>query len=329
MKNMKCIPLFISLVVFSCILSFGMVRCSSKVNDSDAVNDCNITKEELSNAFDYKIYYEDEHFKISSKSFYSQETSIPGVSEVWHVNKDLSDSSLCAKSNPRYFGSGCGDSIPSITSVHYCPGENHLIVEGPTCDAGIIATFIVDMNTGKFIQLPTNNGFVGFTNWNEYIIASSKENDIDYDLVLWYENIYILDWNGQIVDSSSTKNAEIEKTLPLIHHEANWDVKKIKLDKHIRLYPPVDDSSFYGNEFQVVYPELSRSDIMRLDTLCELRQGWRKNGNKYMYDYDDYNNSDGDSYGIFVSITVDPMKKTGIVRKGAYSHPENSPLNEQ
>ena len=204
----------------------------------------------------------------------------------------------------------------------YRPDKGKLIVEGPTCHAGTMATYIVDAKTGEYLCLPTNYGFVGYTNWNDYLLASSKFNDIDYDLVLWYENIYVLDWDGKIISYSSTKDRVIEEALPLVHNEAGWDIEEIKLDKHISLSPQYPDSLYYGNEFQVKYHAMSMKEIANMDSSNSLPKGWSKHGKKYYY------YSDDPEYGMFLTILVDTQNNTGIIRKGAYSNPQNKPKRQ-
>lgn len=270
----------------------------------------------------FTTFYEDDTLRITAKYFPSEEDYIPGMTEVWKVNKIHKDSVLCAKSNPRYFGRST-DSIPSIMNVWYRPGDTKMIVEGPSCHAGEEATYIIDLNNGSQILLPTNCGFIGYTNWNDYIIASEKVNDIDYDLVLWYENIYIFDWDGNVISKSSTKDDVIEAALPQIHHEAGWDIKNIRLTKHGRLTPKYKDEIFYGSQYEVSYPNLSETSIKQLENACEKEEGWTKREDKYLYTYNDYDNSD--NYGMFVMMCVDPIKKIGIILKGAYSNPKNFP----
>ena len=266
----------------------------------------------------YSIHYENDSVKISTINFPSEEPYVPGITEVWRVNTISGDSILCAKSNPHFF---CrrSDSIPSIVNVLYRPDKEKLIVEGPTCHAGTMATYIIESKTGEYICLPTNYGFVGYTNWNDYLLASSKFNDIDYDLLLCYENIYVLDWDGNIISFSSTKDRVIEDALPLIHHESGWEIEEIKLDKHINLMPHYPDSLYYGNEFQVKYHEISMKEIANMDSSNSLPEGWSKHGDKYYY------YSDDPEYGMFLTILVDSKNNTGIIQKGAYSNPQNKP----
>lgn len=171
-------------------IAYWLVPGFLKEEDFDDYADSK--RETVFDVLPYRISFENDSVKISTIHFPTNDPYMPRVTEVWRVNKTSGDSILCAKSNPHFFGRGC-DSIPSIVNVIYRPDKDKLIVEGPTCDAGTMATYIVDAKTGNYLCLPTNYGFVGYTNWNDYLIASSKFNDIDYDLVLWYENIYVLD----------------------------------------------------------------------------------------------------------------------------------------
>ena len=284
--------------------------------DDDA--DSRINHTSVFDTLPYGVHYENDSVKISSINFPSKEPYVPGITEVWRVNKLSGDSILCAKSNPLYFGRE-RDSIPSIVNVIYRPDKEKLIIEGPTCHAGSIATYIVDAITGEYLCLPTNCGFISYTNWNDYLIASSKFNDIDSDLELWYENIYVLDWDGKIISTTSTKDRVIEEALPLIHCEAGWYIEELKLDKYIRLRPQYPDSFYYGNEFHVKYHELAMKEISNFGYSYSLPEGWCKHGKKYYYYRDD------PEYGLFVTILVDSKNNIGIIRKGAYSNPQNKP----
>lgn len=274
------------------------------------------------NKFCYTNHYEDDTIRVTAKHFSSKEEFSPGLTEVWKVNKESNDSVLCVRSNPHCYGRSM-DSIPSINKVWYSPYDSKMIVEGPTCDAGHIATYIIDLNSGRQILLPTNCGFVGFTNWNDYIIASEKVNNIDYDLELWYENVYIFDWDGKVINISSTKNDVIEQALPLIHHEAGWNIEDVKLSSHKWLKPVFEDDQYYGSMYEVYYPSFSRETLKQLEKLCNQYDSWRKRGNKIHYFYNDYDTSD--KYGIFVTMTIDPIKKAATIHKGAYSNPKNAP----
>lgn len=287
----------------------------------DDYADITINNNNILNPLLYEVSYENDTVRISTIHFHSKEPYIPGITEVWRVNKLSGDSILCAKSNPRYFGKGSDsiDSIPSILEVIYRPDKEKLIVEGPTCHAGTMATYIVDAKTGEYLCLPTNNGFIGYTNWDGYLIASSKFNDIDNDLLLFYENIYIMDWDGKIISTSSTKDRIIEDALPEIHHEAGWDIVGIKLNKHIRLKPQYPDSLYYGNEFHVKYPELAMKEISNFGSYDPLPKGWSKHGKKYYY------YSDDPEYGLFLTILVDSRNNIGIIRRGVYSNTQNKP----
>ena len=69
-----------------------------------------------------------------------------------------------------------------------------------------MATYIVDVKNGEYKCLPTNYGFIGYTNWDDYLIASSKFREMDHDMLLIYENIYVLDWDGNIISEISTRD---------------------------------------------------------------------------------------------------------------------------
>lgn len=274
-------------------------------------------------ALSYEIHFENDSVKISTVNIPSEEPYIPGITEVWRVNKLKGDSILCVKSNPHYFGRGGErDSIPSIWNVMYLPDKEKLIVEGPTCHAGTIGSYIVDVENGEYQRLPTNNGVIGYTNWDDYIVASSKLNGEDVDVVLWYEKIYILDWTGNIISETSTKDKVIEEGLSDIHYEAGWHSEEIKLTKHIGLKPQYPDSLYYGNEFHVKYQGMAMKELANLGSSNSLPEGWCKHGKRYYY----YSNDN--EYGLFVTILVDSNNNTGIIRKGAYTNPKNKPKRQ-
>lgn len=266
----------------------------------------------------YKTHFENDSVKITTVSFPSENPYIPGVTEVWRVNKLSGDSILCVKSCPNYFGTGI-DSIPSIVNVFYRPDKGKLIVEGPTCPAGTIATYIVDAKTGRYICLPSNCGFIGYTNWNDYIIASSKQNDIDYDLILYYENIYVLDWNGNIISYSSTKDCVIEEALPFIHHEAGLEVNDVKLVGHKKISPQYKDDTFWGNRFECRYLSFTDTILQDLDSLVNASPKWTNDTGIYRFYDVDY------EYGMFMTIDIDNRTHTGIITKGAFGNRLNAP----
>lgn len=299
-----------------CFLTWiAFAACKDKTPEMDN------NKDDFENIYamaPYEINFENDSVKIVSLNFPSEDQFIPGITEVWRVDKSTGDSILCAKSDPRYFGVG-RDSIPSIMNVIYNPYDEKLIVEGPTCHAGLMATYIVDAKTGERICLPSNYGFIGYTNWDNYIIASSKFNDIDCDMVSWYETIYVLDWDGNIIAETSTKDAAIERGLPYIHNEAGLDIDQIKFINHQQLTPQYPDSSYYGNEFRVEYPEIAIKEIKNLSANNSLPEGWSKQGHIYYY----YSNDS--ELEMFLTITIDTKQNTGIIRKGMYSNPLNIP----
>lgn len=191
-----------------------------------------------------------------------------------------------------------------------------MIVEGATCHAGTIATYIIDLNNRKQIRLPTNAGFIGFTTWNVYIIACEKM-CVDPDFPR-YENVYIIDWDGNVVSSSSSEDYIIENSLLQIHLKAGLDINNIKLSKHIALTPKYDDESFFGRQYEISYTSLTDESIKKLEELCQQSDNWEKRGAKFHYhDIDDYN------WGLLVNIIIDPHKKTGIIRKCSFSNPKN------
>lgn len=277
--------------------------------------------EELFDILPYQISYENDSIKISTVNFPSEDPYLTGVTEVWLVNKLKGDSILCVKSDPRYFGRDA-DSIPTILNVMYRPDHEKLIVEGPTCFAGTVGTFIVDVRNGEYIKLPTNNGFIGYTNWGDYIVASSKFNGVDSYLALWYENIYVLDWEGNIISYTSMEDNVIEESLADLHYETGWMSEQIKLEEHIEIQPQYADSRFYGNEFRVKYHELALKGISNMGSSDSLPEGWSKHNHIYYYYSDDTDDTD---YGTFLTILVDTKHNTGIIRKGGYSNPRNKP----
>lgn len=209
MKDFFKYSFYMVLVAIPSFLILGMVAYwlvpDFFKNSTEVENRSRGYIEEAYNVLPYEIHYDSDSVKIASLYFPPEESYMPGITEVWRVNKLTGDSILCVKSNPRYFGEG-SDSIPSIVRVWYRPDKEKLIVEGPTCGSGTMATYIVDVKNGEYKCLPTNYGFIGYTNWDDYLIASSKFREMDHDLLLIYENIYVLDWDGNIISEISTRD---------------------------------------------------------------------------------------------------------------------------
>ena len=74
----------------------------------------------------------------------------PYITEIWYENKISLIKKLIVRSNPDCFGGIVInnhydkypiDSIPSITKCIEEPTDGFIIVEGPTCYAGLVATF--------------------------------------------------------------------------------------------------------------------------------------------------------------------------------------------
>lgn len=327
---MKWLPV----VVVGTLAVCGVVGCKAK-SDGEVHADQQAQVEDKGARkgarFTYEVNYEDDSVRVASKYFGGSDSFIPGATEVWRVNKSTGDSVLCVKSDPRYFGNFSDTVSPnivrSISVVRCWPRDVRIIVEGPTCHAGDMASYVVDTKSGAITRLPINCGFIGRTPWGDYIVGSSRVSGLDYDLALRYEDIHVMDWDGNIISTSSTKNGVIEEALPFIHHEARWNVEKVKLDKHIPLTPVVPDSDYYGNEYQVRYEGLREAEIAQLDSLVAHNGLWQKKGPKYYYHYDSHSDPEAHagSNGIFVTIEVNPAARKGVVKKGGYSDQRNLP----
>lgn len=244
----------------------------------------------------------------------------PGKTEIWHENKKTGKKHIVVKSNPECFGrTVSSDSIPSITNCVVEPYGRFIIVEGPTCDAGYMATFKVDIETGDCHILPSNYGFVGFANWSDNVIVSSKYCDIDYDLVLWYEVFYIIDSEGNIVNKMDTKVHVIEEALPFIHHEAGLELNDMKLVDYKKITPKYKDDSFWGNRFECKYLSFTDTILQDLDSLVNKSPKWAKEAGGYRFYDVDY------EYGMFMTIDIDNRTHTGIITKGAFGNRLNAP----
>lgn len=260
---------------------------------------------------------------------------LPCPAEIWRENKNSKEKRLIVRTNPECYGRIVTnsyynptyykypiDSIPTITNCVVEPRAAFLIVEGPTCDAGIIATFRIDVKTGDCYIFPSNNGFVGFSNWSDDVIVSSKYNDIDYDLVLWYEVYYIIDSDGYIVNVVDSKDHIIEMAIPTINQEAGLGIDTVRLLAHDKLTPRFKDDLFWGNKFEYKYPEFDISTIQVLDSLVNFNSKWTRDNYTYKYFDVDF------EYGMFVTINIDKRTHTGVITKGAFSNPRNAPRHK-
>lgn len=256
----------------------------------------------------------------------------PSLTEIWCENKTSKVRRLIVRSNPECYGRIVTnnydnpiyykypiDSIPSITKCVEEPRGRFIIVEGSTCDAGTIATFRIDMNTGDCYVFPSNSGFIGFSNWSDDVIVSSRYNDIDCDLLIWYEKYYIIDTEGQTVNITDSKTHSIENGLPFINREAGLTVDSIKLLQHDKLVPRYKDDSFFGNKFKCKYTKFDKSTIHSLDSLADYDSKWTREVNGYCY-----HNVDFES-GMFLTIKINKKNHTGVITRGAFKNPLNAP----
>lgn len=257
---------------------------------------------------------------------------IPGKTEIWYESKKSGNKHFVVASNPECYGRIAtndyenptyykypNDSIPAITNCVVEPYGRFIIVEGPTCDAGYIATFKVDIETGDCHIFPSNYGFIGFANWSDDVIVSSKYCDIDHDLVLWYEVFHILDTEGNVVNKVDTKVHVIEEALPFIHHEAGLEVNDVKLVGHKKISPQYKDDSFWGNRFECRYLSFTDTILQDLDSLVNTSPKWAKEAGLYRFYDVDY------EYGMFTMIDIDNRTHTGIITKGAFGNRLNAP----
>lgn len=252
--------------------------------------------------------------------------------EIWFENKTSKVRRLIVRSNPECYGRIVTnnyynpiyykypiDSIPSITKCIEEPRGRFIIVEGPTCDAGTIATFRIDMNTGDCYVFPSNSGFIGFSHWSDDVIVSSKHDDIDPDLALRYEIYYFIDTEGQIVNITDSKAYVIENALSYINWGAGLRVDSIKLLRHDKLVPRYNDDLFWGNKFKCKYAKFDKSIIHSLDSLADSDTKWTREVNGYCY-----HNVDFES-GMFLTIKINKKNHTGVITRGAFKNPLNAP----
>lgn len=296
---------------------------SKNTQSDDETNRCDI---------DSIFISEDDSIRLYMIDLPSADEYMPVVMEIWSEHKVSGEKRLIVRSNP-----GCYrrivtnsyynptyykypiDSIPTISNCVLEPSGKSIIVEGSTCDAGEIATFRIDLKTGSCYVFPSNNGFIGFSNAFKDVVVSSKYNDVDYDLVLWYEVFYIIDPHGHIVNVVDTKDHVIEEAIPTINQEAGLEIDSVRLLHHNKLTPRYKDDSFWGNRFEYKYPKFDTSTIHSLDSLVKSDSGWSRRN--YGYEYINVNHK----YGMFVTIKIDKRTHIGIITKGAFGNRRNSP----
>lgn len=259
---------------------------------------------------------------------------VPSTTEIWFENKNTKLRRLIVRSNPECYGRIVtnsydnpiyykypNDSIPSITKCVEEPRGGFIIVEGRTCDAGVIATFRIDMITGDCYVFPSNSGFIGFSNWSDDVIVSSKHDDIDPDLALRYESYFIIDTEGQIVNITDSKANVIENALSYINWGAGLRVDSIKLLQHNKLVPRYSDDLFWGNKFKCKYAKFDKSTIHSLDSLADSDSKWTREVNGYYYHDVDFES------GMFLTIEINKRNHTGTITKGAFKNRLNAPQN--
>ena len=317
------IVLALSVILISLSSSSCKNIISDNLADNNSVGSDNGTTTIISDNDSIRLYM----VQLPSTNEY-----IPGKTEIWHECKKSGYKRNVVTSNPECYGRITtndydnptyykypNDSIPTITNCIVEPYGKFLIVEGPTCDAGYMATFRVDIETGDCYIFPSNYGFVGFANWSDNVIVSSKYCDIDYDLVLWYEVFYILDSEGTVVNKVDTKAHLIEEALPFIHHEAGLELNDIKLEDYKKITPQYKDDSFWGNRFECRYLSLTDTILQDLDSLVSTSPKWAKEAGVYRFYDVDY------EYGMFMTIDIDNRTHTGIITKGAFGNRLNAP----
>lgn len=309
------------------IMLLVLCSCNNKKNTQslDETNRCNAESIIISENDSIRLYQID----LPSADEYE-----PGSTEIWYENKLSGDKRLIVRSNPECYGRVVTnsyynptyykypiDSIPTISNCVLEPNRESIIVEGSTCDAGEIATFRINLKTGSCNVFPSNYGFVGFTNWSDNVIVSSKYNDVDYDLVLWYEVYYIIDPDGHIVNVSDSKDHVIEEAIPFINQEAGFRIDSVKLLHHNKLIPRFKDDFFWGNKFEYKYPKFDSSTIHTLDSLVKSDSRWERREYGYKYFNVDF------EYGMFVTIEIDKRTHYGVITKGMFKNHRNAPRN--
>lgn len=278
------------------------------------------------------VISDNDSIRLYMIQFPSVNKYIPGKTEIWYESKKSGKKHIVVASDPECYGRIStndydnpsyykypNDLIPAINNCIMHQSGKFIIVEGPTCDSGYIATFKVDIETGDCYIFPSNYGFIGFANWSDNVIVSSKYSDIDYDLVLWYEVYYIMDSEGNIVNTVDTKANVIEEALPIIHEYAGLEVSAVKLVDHKRIIPQFKDDSFWGNRFECKYLNFTNATIHDLDSLVKADPEWTKDDGVYRFYNVDH------EYGMFMKIDIDYRSHTGVITKGAFGNSLNAP----
>ncbi len=305
----------VALALSTVLISLLLSSCN-KVAPNNSANNSSVGSENGTTT----VISDNDSIRLYMLQLPSANEYIPCKTEIWHENKKTGKKHIVVKSNPECFGrTVSSDSIPSITNCVVEPYGRFIIVEGPTCDAGYMATFKVDIETGDCHILPSNYGFVGFANWSDNVIVSSKYCDIDYDLALWYEVFYIIDSEGNIVNKMDTKVHVIEEALPFIHHEAGLELNDMKLVDYKKITPKYKDDSFWGNRFECRYLSFTDTILQDLDSLVNKSPKWAKEAGGYRFYDVDY------EYGMFMTLDIDNRTHTGIITKGAFGNRLNAP----
>ena len=331
MKRIKRILIFYSgciTLALSALLVSALFSSCRNTAPNDLTNNSSIN----SNKGTITVISDNDSIRLYTVQFPSANEYIPGKTEIWYESKKSGDKHIIVTSNSECYGRITtndydnptyykypNDSIPSIINCIVEQDGKFLIIEGPTCDAGYMATFRVDIETGDCHIFPSNYGFVGFANWSDDVIVSSKYCDIDYDLVLWYEVFYIIDSEGNIVNKMDTKVHVIEEALPFIHHEAGLNINDIELVSYTKITPKFKDESFWGNRFDCRYLSFTDSTLQNLDSLVNTSHKWTKNAGIYRFYDVDYD------YGMFMTIDIDNGAHTGVITKGAFDNRLNAP----
>lgn len=333
MRGLLFIPLVLLLIL---IISSNKPNTNTMIpdllNETEEKDSISIRKDSISEF----IVLENDSVVISMKLLPCKDEWSPCPTEIWVKNKDNDISRLLVKSNPdscygkkipyRYENDFQRlyplDSIPTICRCIPIPNTTQLIIDGPTCDAGWIAAFKIDWVTGKCYVLPSNDGFKEFEDGSNNIIVASRFNDIDWELVIWYEELTTISPSGKIIKKISTKNQEIENYLPIIHSEAGLKMPVVKLVKHQTLKPKYTDEYFSGNRFDCKYDGWDENIMAELDSLVISNPKWSRINAHYQYE--DLDNEDQE-FKAFKKIYINSKTKTGIVYKGMFTDKRNVP----
>lgn len=315
-------------VVLSAVLVSLLLSSCNKMAPNNSANNSSVGSENGTTT----VISDNDSIRLYMLQLPSANEYIPCKTEIWYESKKSGNKYIVVASNPECYGRIAtndyenptyykypNDSIPAITNCVVEPYGRFIIVEGPTCDAGYIATFKIDIETGDCHIFPSNYGFIGFANWSDDVIVSSKYCDIDHDLVLWYEVFHILDTEGNVVNKLDTKVHVIEEALPFIHHEAGLEVNDVKLVGHKKISPQYKDDSFWGNRFECRYLSFTDTILQDLDSLVNTSPKWAKEAGLYRFYDVDY------EYGMFTTIDIDNRTHTGIITKGAFGNRLNAP----